>query len=189
MSVRYFLTLGTWIRENNCTNRAQSLRFFQFPKSSCHHRVLGNSPYSLLFGNQPKIGLASTSLLPSIFNNISSEEELQKELGLPAFDTTDSDQCGSDLGPDEDELENADEANVNAISYQNTDMKLDQALKPFSDRMRKTDEIRQVAKEDQKRQEDQFFQSTAKKQKLADINICDNVVSILFSYLMHSSAI
>ena len=165
------------------------MRFVQFQKNSCHHRVLGNSPYSVLFGNQPKIGLASTSLLPSIFNNISSEEELQKELGLPTFDTTDSNQCGSDLEPDEDESENVDEANVNAISYQNTDMKLDQTLKPFNDRIRKTDEIRQVAKEGPKRQADQFLQTTAKKQKLVDINIGDNVVSILFSYLMHSSAI
>ncbi|CAF4154594.1 unnamed protein product, partial [Rotaria sordida] len=166
---------GTWIRENNCTNWAQGLRFVQFQKNSCHHRVLGNSPYSVLFGNQPKIGLASTSLPPLIFNNLSTEEELQKELGLPTCDTNDSDQCESDLESDEDGLD-VGGSNVNVISYENTDMKLDQTLKPLNDRIRKTGEIRQVAKEGKKRQADQFLQSTAKKQKLAHINIGDNVL-------------
>ncbi|CAF4046187.1 unnamed protein product [Rotaria sordida] len=169
------LLMGTWIRENNCTNWAQGLRFVQFQKNSCHHRVLGNSPYSVLFGNQPKIGLASTSLPPLIFNNLSTEEELQKELGLPTCDTNDSDQCESDLESDEDGLD-VGGSNVNVISYENTDMKLDQTLKPLNDRIRKTGEIRQVAKEGKKRQADQFLQSTAKKQKLAHINIGDNVL-------------
>ena len=66
-------------------------------------------------------------------------------------------------------------------------MELDQILKPVNDRIPKTGEIRQVAKEGQKHQVDQFLQSTAKKQKLTGISIGDNVVSILFSYLLHST--
>ncbi|CAF5167720.1 unnamed protein product, partial [Rotaria magnacalcarata] len=48
--------LGTWIPENNSTKWAKGLRFVQFPKNSCFHRVLNNSPYAILFGNQPKLG-------------------------------------------------------------------------------------------------------------------------------------
>ena len=55
-------------------------------------------------------------------------------------------------------------------------MKLDQTLKLVNDWIRKTGEIQQATKEGQKCQADQFLQSTAKKQKLTDINIGDNVV-------------
>ncbi|CAF4530271.1 unnamed protein product, partial [Rotaria magnacalcarata] len=48
--------LGTWIPETNSTKWAKGLRFVQFPKNSCFHRVLNNSPYAILFGNQPKLG-------------------------------------------------------------------------------------------------------------------------------------
>ncbi|CAF1676613.1 unnamed protein product, partial [Didymodactylos carnosus] len=39
--------------------------------------------------------------------------------------------------------------------------------------------IRQAAREGQKRQADEFLQRTAKKQKLANFNVGDNVVSVL----------
>ncbi|CAF4445008.1 unnamed protein product [Rotaria sp. Silwood2] len=94
-----------------------------------------------LINNAKLKSVASTSLLPSIFNNLFTEEESQKELGLPTCDTYDSDQYESDLESDEDEIEDVDESNVNAISYQNTDMKLDQTLKPLNDRIFKTGEI------------------------------------------------
>ncbi|CAF0723486.1 unnamed protein product [Didymodactylos carnosus] len=38
----------------------------------------------VLSGHEPKIGLTSTSLHPSIFDSITTEEELEKELDIPA---------------------------------------------------------------------------------------------------------
>ncbi|CAM4890692.1 unnamed protein product [Rotaria socialis] len=70
--------LGRWIRENNSNKWTEGLRFVKFQKNSCFHRVLNNSPYAVLFGNQPKLGLSSTCLHPSIFNDITTEEELTK---------------------------------------------------------------------------------------------------------------
>ena len=65
-------------------NGLQGLHSVQFQKNSCHHRVIKYSPYSVLFGHEPKIGLASTSLPSSIFDNVTTEEELLNHLGLPA---------------------------------------------------------------------------------------------------------
>ncbi|CAF1115834.1 unnamed protein product, partial [Didymodactylos carnosus] len=79
--------LGTWIRENRCKKWSQGLRFVQFQKNPCHHRVIKHS----LFGHEPKIGLASTSLHPSIFDNIITEEELPDELDLQVADTNTTD--------------------------------------------------------------------------------------------------
>ncbi|CAF4871546.1 unnamed protein product, partial [Rotaria socialis] len=69
-----------------------------------------NSPYAVLFGNQPKLGLSSTSLHPSIFNDITTEEELTNELGLLTNDALDVNSCASDS--EEDELK-IDEPNIN----------------------------------------------------------------------------
>ncbi|CAF1520329.1 unnamed protein product, partial [Adineta steineri] len=53
-------------------------------KNSYHHRVIQHSPYSVLFGHEPKIGLTSTFLPSSIFSNLKTEEELLDHLGSSA---------------------------------------------------------------------------------------------------------
>ncbi|CAF5104126.1 unnamed protein product [Rotaria magnacalcarata] len=84
--------IGTWIRENQSKKWSHGLRFVQFQKNSCHHRVLQHSPYSVLFGHEPKVGLASTSLPASIYDNLITEEELERELQLPKTDQNTQDQ-------------------------------------------------------------------------------------------------
>lgn len=79
------------------------MRFVQFLKNSCFHRILKNSPYTVLFGNEPKLGLSSTSLNPSIFNDIITEEELTNELG---YDAIDENSCKSDSEEDELNIDN-----------------------------------------------------------------------------------
>jgi hypothetical protein len=63
--------------------------------------VLNNSPYLVLFGNEPKLGLSSTSLHPSIFTNITTEEELANKLDGFTTDALDIDSCTSDNEEDE----------------------------------------------------------------------------------------
>ncbi|CAM4741905.1 unnamed protein product [Rotaria magnacalcarata] len=156
--------LGTWIPENNSTKWAKGLRFVQFPKNSCFHRVLNNSPYAILFGNQPKLGLSSTSLHPSIFNDITTEEELTNELGLLTNDAIDVNSCASDSEEDElkidepninDELKDNDQLNITEQNEKNDEL--------LSNRAKRTNDIRETARQ-------------AKRHKLADLNVGDNVL-------------
>ncbi|CAF1096962.1 unnamed protein product [Didymodactylos carnosus] len=163
--------IGTWIRENSCKKWSQGLRFVQFQKNSCHHRVLKHSPYSVLFGHEPKIGLTSTSLHPSIFDSITTEEELEKELGIPAV----ADQDTIDEGESSHETEGKGSKNDDEESSGEQDGQ-DLDMSPLNDRIQRTNEIRQDAREGQKRQADQFLQNTFKKQKLANLNVGDNVL-------------
>ncbi|XP_025198728.1 uncharacterized protein LOC112597034 [Melanaphis sacchari] len=54
------------------------LQFVQFQKNSSHHRVIGRSSYKALFGNDPKVGLATSSLLIEILQILVTEEDLEE---------------------------------------------------------------------------------------------------------------
>jgi hypothetical protein len=163
------------MRENNSKKWSQALRFVQFQKNSCHHRVIQHSPYSVLFGQEPKIGLLSTALHPSIFNVITTEEELLKSLGLPLTDEDETvetkltreieDNHSNDTQSDE--TANADHEEE-AISY--------------ITRGHRRNKNRQDAREGQKRQGDEFLQNTQNKQLLDNLNVGDNVVSFYYIY-------
>lgn len=49
-------------------------------KQSSFHRIIGRSPYKVLLGSDPKVGLSSSDIPSSIFINIDSEEQLQNLL-------------------------------------------------------------------------------------------------------------
>jgi len=153
-----------------------------FKKNSCFHRVLNNSPYSLLFGNQPNFGLSSTSLNPSIFNDITTEEELIDELDILTNDVIDVNSCTSNS--EEDEL-NIDEPNINDELNDNDQLSMtEQNTKKnelLTKRVKRTNNIRETARQGQKRRADEFLQNTAKRHKLADLNVGDNVVSNIYS--------
>ncbi|CAF5057243.1 unnamed protein product, partial [Rotaria sp. Silwood1] len=135
-----------------------------------------HSPYSVLFGHEPKIGLLSTSLHPSIFDSISTEEELENQLGLPASDSNTVQQVESDCETEEEGLANDDEHINNDQSDPHSDTDHEHSISSFNDRIQRTNEVRQDAKEGQKRQAEEFLQNTSKKQKLANLNVGDNVL-------------
>jgi hypothetical protein len=169
------LISGTWIRENQCKKWSNGLRFVQFQKNSCHHRVLQHSPYSVLFGQEPKVGLASTSLPASIYNDLATEEELRRELEQPATDQNTNDQDTNVEQTHEDETNNANRE----MNDEPVDDDLIEESIVLSKRVLRTNQNRQDAREGQKRQADQFLQNTAKKQKLDDLCVGDNVVSFV----------
>ncbi|CAF1344837.1 unnamed protein product [Adineta steineri] len=179
----------TWIHKNNSTKWAEGLRFVQYQKNACFHRILNNSPYAVLFGNESKLGLSSTSLNPSIFNDITTEEELINEFGILTNDVDDVNSCTSDSEQDglkfneliiaelndNNQLDNnnkLDDNNVLNIIEQN---KNNNDL--LTNRVKKTNNIREVGRHGQKRQADEFLQNITKRHKLADLNVGDNVVS------------
>ena len=162
------------------------MRFVQFQKNSYFHRILNNSPYAVLFGNKSKLGLSSASLNLSIFNDITTEEELTNELGILTNDASDVNSSTSDGEEDElnihglkiDELNVHDELNGNSqlnITEQNE--KNDELL---TNRVKKANDIRETARQGQKRQANEFLRNTAKRHKLADLKIGDNVVSNIY---------
>ncbi|CAF1580327.1 unnamed protein product, partial [Didymodactylos carnosus] len=105
---------------------------------------------------------------PSIFDNITTEEELEKELGIPAV----ADQDTIDEGESSHETEGKGSKNDDEESSGEQDSQ-DLDMSSLNDRIQRTNEIRQDAREGQKRQADQY---TFKKQKLANLNVGDNVL-------------
>ncbi|CAF3237895.1 unnamed protein product, partial [Rotaria sp. Silwood2] len=76
----------------------------------------------------------------------------------------------------QDHTEQDDEQNDNEQDNQHLDKINNDKLSPLNNRIKRTNAVRQVAREGQKRQADEFLQSTAKKQKLANFNVGDNVL-------------
>ena len=164
------------MRENDSRKWSQALRFVQFQKNSCHHRVIQHSPYSVVFGHEPNVGLSSTALHPSIFNVITTEEELLKNLGLPPIDedeTVENEHAGKMDENHSDDMHGGETANIDLE---------EETISPIGRTLRRN-KNRQDAREGQKRQGDQFLQSTQNKQLLDNLNVDDNVVSFFIAFL------
>ncbi|CAF1326926.1 unnamed protein product [Adineta steineri] len=152
------------------------------------HPILNNSPYAVLFGNESKLGLSSTSLNPSIFNDITTEEELINEFGILTNDVDDVNSCTSDSEQDGLKFNELIIAELNDNNQLDTNNKLDdnnvlniiEQNKNNNDlltnRGKKTNNIREVGRHGQKRQADEFLQNITKRHKLADLNVGDNVL-------------
>jgi len=52
----------------------------QLQKNISLHRILGRSPYRVLFGTEPKVGLSSTNLPAEIIQKLSNEEDFENIL-------------------------------------------------------------------------------------------------------------
>lgn len=51
----------------------------------------------------------------------------------------------------------------------------------ITNRVKRTNGIRETARQSQKRQANEFLQNTAKRHKLVNLNVGDNVVSSIYS--------
>ena len=54
--------LRAWMNDNGSTDWVIWCRFVQWQKNALKHRVIGRSPYTALFGTEPKLGLGSTNI-------------------------------------------------------------------------------------------------------------------------------
>ena len=66
----------SWTHENNNTHWSEGLRFVQFQKTRSYHRTIDQSPYSALFGSDPKVGLSSSAIPKEILDTLETEEDL-----------------------------------------------------------------------------------------------------------------
>ncbi|CAF4298533.1 unnamed protein product [Rotaria sordida] len=128
----------------------------------------------------------------SIFDNITTEEQLIYELDAPNSLNLIDDECqqegqGDAIDYNKQNDNNNNDNNINNNDNEQNDNEQDiKDLNTFinntsislNNRIKITDAIRQNAREGQKREANQFLQSTIKKKKLASFNVGDNVASI-----------
>jgi hypothetical protein len=74
----------SWTHENNNTQWSEGLRFVQFKKKRSYHRTIDQSPYSALFGSDPKVGFSSSAIPKEILYTLETEEDLN---ALPTTET------------------------------------------------------------------------------------------------------
>ena len=58
--------LVAWMSDNNSQDWTVGLKFVQQKKNSAHHAGINRTPYKAMFGEDPKVGLTSSSLPPEI---------------------------------------------------------------------------------------------------------------------------
>lgn len=86
--------LIAWTTDNSCSKWAEGLRFVMLQKNSSAHRNLNNrSPFEVMFGQKPLVGLQKTSLPNDVMRKLETEEELAGLLAntTPPHGETDDD--------------------------------------------------------------------------------------------------
>ena len=76
--------LVAWLGDNDCTDWPIGLKFVQFAKNTSYHSGIKQSPYSALFGIEPRVGLRSTALPNEILERMVSEDDLIAAFNQPA---------------------------------------------------------------------------------------------------------
>ena len=85
--------LVAWMRDNNTNDWTIGLKFTQQQKNCSHHSGINQTPYKALFGENPKVGLTSSSLPAEILERLQSEDDLlalchQPQLPTPLLQST-----------------------------------------------------------------------------------------------------
>ena len=147
--------------------------------------MIKHSSYSVSFGQEPKVGLSSITLHPSIFSSITTQEELRDELDLLAVDLNAINEVASDH-----EVEEFFHDDNRKSNHEDHDQRLEKddiehVINLLNDRFERMHSLRQVTREAQKRPAEAFLQTTLKKQKSASWFIDDNIVSILMLIFVH----
>ena len=73
--------LKIWMKENKSSQWSIGLKFVQWQINISRHETVKNSPFKIMFGEEPMIGLASTVVPPSMHEKIQSEEDLDEVMG------------------------------------------------------------------------------------------------------------
>lgn len=70
--------LYSWMEDNKTTRWSRGLKFVQFMKNRSLHSGIKRSPCEAMFGVPARLGLASTTLPASMYEDVTSEEELNE---------------------------------------------------------------------------------------------------------------
>ena len=69
--------LVAWMCDNNTQDWSVGLKFVQQQMNCAHHAGINQTPYKAMFGEDPKVGLTSSSLPPEILKTLQSEDDLR----------------------------------------------------------------------------------------------------------------
>ena len=76
--------ISNWMQDNKSTHWAQALPFIQWRCNTQIHRGIGNcTPYHLMFGQHPHVGISNLPIDPKLLTNLATEVEVCQSLGLP----------------------------------------------------------------------------------------------------------
>ncbi|XP_068221741.1 KRAB-A domain-containing protein 2-like [Palaemon carinicauda] len=68
--------LKIWIHENKSSRWSVGVHFVQWQINISEHETIKTSPFKVMLGIEPKVGLASTVIPPNMLGNIRTEEYL-----------------------------------------------------------------------------------------------------------------
>ena len=80
--------LAAWMTDNNTQDWSLGLRFVQNMKNSSYHSGIKCTPYSAMFGTEPKVGLTSSSLPSEIIERLQTEDDLLAVVNSPKEEST-----------------------------------------------------------------------------------------------------
>ncbi|CAF1581369.1 unnamed protein product [Didymodactylos carnosus] len=103
--------LAIWMKQNKTSKRSAGSPFVMHQKNTSHHSGINTTPFSVMFGCAPKLGLSSLPLPSATINRLTKEEQLLTLIGQyginPSGDTDSSGVPGVDNNADDDmEVEN-----------------------------------------------------------------------------------
>ena len=75
--------ISNWMHANKSTHWAQCLPFIQWQWNTQIHRGIGGrTPYHLMFGQKPQVGISSLPIDQSLFQSSATEADINRHLGL-----------------------------------------------------------------------------------------------------------
>ena len=75
--------ISNWMHENESTHWAQCLPFIQWRCNTQFHRGIGGrTPYHLMFGRNPQVGISSLPIDQSLLQSLATEADINRHLGL-----------------------------------------------------------------------------------------------------------
>jgi hypothetical protein len=72
--------LSTWLHDHNTNKWVLDLNFVQLAMNTRHHSGIGNDPYTVMYGQQCRLGISSLPLRPEVIASIGSELDLERFL-------------------------------------------------------------------------------------------------------------
>ena len=91
--------LGQWLQDTNSVRWTIGCKIVMWRYNTQHHRTIGTTPYHLLVGQAPRVGISQLPLDPALLETLATEAELNQLIEIQGIDHLD----GNDGGIDGDE--------------------------------------------------------------------------------------
>jgi hypothetical protein len=72
------MKLGAWMKTNNSKHWAIGCKLVQWRINTQHHRTINDTPYHLVYGQHPRIGISNLPISEDVLKNLVTEAELNQ---------------------------------------------------------------------------------------------------------------